>query len=267
MRCGIVVAAVYDRRRFGTNVEMPTVIDRRYSDDMPVPNAYSSRWFEFFHLSIAETRTEKEVAFICGCAPQPQFRKVLDVCCGIGRHARALARRGYAVTGLERDPVAIGKAREMEGGPGYIQANVRDYRFEAAEYDLAIVMSQSFGYFDAAGNRDLLQWLRNGIRHGGRIILDLWNPEFFAAHQGQRDLQTQAGLVHETKRLEGNRLFVTLDYPHGEGDDFEWQLFAPSEMRSLGESVGLHVTIACTDFDPATGPSPEKPRIQFVLQK
>ena len=201
MRRGIVVAAVYDRRRLSANVEMPTVIDRRCSEDMSVPNAYSSRWFESFHMSIAETRTDNEVAFICACAPQPQFRKVLDVCCGMGRHARALARRGYAVTGIERDSVAIARARELEGGPGYIHANVRDYRPEAAAYDLAIVMSQSFGYFDAAANRDLLQRLANGIRDGGRIILDLWNPEFFAAHQGQRDLQTPAGLVHETKRV------------------------------------------------------------------
>jgi hypothetical protein len=30
---------------------------------MTAPNAYSSRWFEAFHVGIAETRTEKEVAF------------------------------------------------------------------------------------------------------------------------------------------------------------------------------------------------------------
>jgi SAM-dependent methyltransferase len=246
---------------------MPTVIDRRCSQEMPVPNAYSSRWFESFHMSIAETRTDNEVAFICACAPAAQFRKVLDVCCGMGRHARALARRGYAVTGLERDPVAIARAREMEGGPGYIQANVADYRPEATAYDLAIVMSQSFGYFDAATNRDLLQRLANGIRQGGRIILDLWNPEFFAAHQGQRDLQTPAGLVHETKRAADGRLFVRLDYPGGAQDDFEWQLFTVPEMRLMAKSVGLHLTIACTNFDATTTPSPENPRIQFVLQK
>jgi SAM-dependent methyltransferase len=155
----------------------------------------------------------------------------------------------------------------MGGGPSYIQANVRDYRPEAAAYDLTIVMSQSFGYFAAAANRDLLQRLANGIRNGGRIILDLWNPEFFAAHEGQRDLQTPAGLVHETKRVEGGRLFVRLDYPGGGQDDFEWQLFTVPEMRSMAESVGLNLTIACRDFDDATRSSPENPRLQFVLQK
>lgn len=234
---------------------------------MTAPNAYSSRWFESFHVGIAETRTEKEVAFVCACAPTPQFRKVLDVCCGMGRHARALARRGYAVTGIERDPVAITRARELGGGPTYIEADVQDHQPGIGSYDLAIVMSQSFGYFDAAANYDLLRRIANGVRDGGQIILDLWNPEFFAAHPGERDFDTPAGLVHETKRVEGNRLFVTLDYPHGERDDFEWQLFTPSEMRSLAESVELRLAIACTDFDAATNPSPENPRIQFVLQR
>ena len=218
-------------------------------------------------MSIAETRTDNEVAFICACAPQPQFRKVLDVCCGMGRHARALVRRGYAVTGIERDSVAIARARELGRGPVYLEADVQEYQPGTATFDLAIVMSQSFGYFDAAANRDLLQRLANGIREGGRIILDLWNPEFLAAHQGQRDLQTPAGLVHETKRVVNGRLFVRLDYPGSGKDDFEWQLFTATEMRSMAELVGLHLTIACTDFDAATKPSPENPRIQFVLEK
>ncbi|MDP9098418.1 MAG: class I SAM-dependent methyltransferase [Verrucomicrobiota bacterium] len=234
---------------------------------MTAPNTYSSRWFESFHVGIAETRTEKEVAFICAWAPQPQFRKVLDICCGMGRHARALAQRGYAVTGIERDPAAIARARELGGGPVYVEADVQVYQPGTENYDLAIVMSQSFGHFDAAANRDLLQRLANGIRDGGRIILDLWNPDFFAAHQGERSLQTPSGLVHETKRVEDDRLFVRLDYPGGGQDDFEWQLFTVPEMGATAGSVRLHLTIACTDFEAASKPSPENPRIQFVLQK
>jgi SAM-dependent methyltransferase len=247
-------------------VKISAVIDRRYSEDMTAPNAYSSRWFESFHVGIAETRTEKEVAFICACA-QPQFRKVLDVCCGIGRHARALARQGYAITGVERDPVAIARARHLGEGPNYVEADIRDYQPGIATYDLAIVMSQSFGHYDATANRDLLLRLANGIRGGGRILLDLWNPEFFVAHQGERDLRTPTGVVHETKWVKGDRLLVHLDYPDGEQEDFEWQLFTPIEMRSMAESVGLNLTSACTDFDAGTKPSSENPRIQFVLQK
>src|ERR1700682_4584505 len=91
-------------------------------------NSYSQRWFETFHAGIAEERTNKEVEFLCACAPLPDFRKVLDVCCGMGRHARALATRDYLVTGLERDAMAISRARALAGGPTYIQRDVRDYR-------------------------------------------------------------------------------------------------------------------------------------------
>src|SRR5882762_9799369 len=101
------------------------------------PNSYSHRWFEFFHTGIGEARTMQETTFICRCAPLPHFRKVLDVCCGIGRHARALSNRGYSVIGIDRDSHAIAKARALAGGPGYVNMDVRDYRPEHGAFDAA----------------------------------------------------------------------------------------------------------------------------------
>jgi len=230
-------------------------------------NSYSHRWFKFFHSGIAEIRTAQEVDFVCACAPLPGFRKVVDVCCGMGRHARALCRRGYSVTGVERDALAIARARELAGGPSYIQTDVRDYQPDICAFDLAIVMSQSFGHFDAATNRDLLRRLATGVREGGRVVLDLWSPEFFAAHQGERDFELPDGIVRERKRVEDSRLFVHLEYSDGGHDDFEWQLFTPSEMSSLADSVGLALIVSCTDFDMAVELCPAKPRIQFVLER
>lgn len=185
----------------------------------------------------------------------------------MGRHARTLAARGYSVTGVERDASAVTKARELEGGPTYFQADVRDYQPEISAYDVAIIMSQSFGYFDAATNRDLLRRLAMGVRGGGRVILDLWSTEFFATHQGSRDLELPAGMVRETTRVEDGRLLVHLDYPDGGSEDFDWQLFTPSQMASLAESIGLGVIASCTDLEMAVDPSPNNPRIQFVLEQ
>jgi len=233
----------------------------------PEPNSYSQRWFASFHVGIAESRTVQEVDFVCACAPLPGFRKVLDVCCGMGRHARALSRRGYIVTGVERDAAAIARARELGQGPSYIQADVRDYQPETSAYDVAVIMSQSFGHFDDATNRDVLRRVGTGVREGGRVILDLWNPEFFVTHQGEREFDLPDGIVRERKRVEDGRLFVHLDYPDGGHDDFEWQLFTPAEMRALADSVSLALMVSCTDFDVRNEPSPAKPRIQFVLER
>jgi SAM-dependent methyltransferase len=234
---------------------------------MAPANIYSQDWFKFFHAGITEARTIQEADFVCGCAPLPDFRKVLDLCCGMGRHARALAIRGYSVTGVERDAGAIAKARELAGGPSYIHQDVRNYQPASCDYDLAIVMSQSFGYFDDATNHDLLRRLKTGVREGGRVILDLWNPEFFVTRQGERDFQLPDGIVRESKRVEDGRLFVHLDYHRGGHDDFEWQLFRPAEMNALAVSVGLSLIASCTDFDMAVETSPSKPRIQFVLER
>jgi SAM-dependent methyltransferase len=231
------------------------------------PNSYSPCWFEFFHLPITGERTKKEVEFICGVAPLPQFRNVLDLCCGMGRHARALVDRGYAVTGIERDAGAIEKARELGGGPTYVHADIRDHQPAHAAYDVAIVMSQSFGYFDARTNRDILQRLADAIRPGGRIILDLWNPEFFRAHQGARNLETPGGVVREQKQVKDGRLFVSLAYPEGEEERFEWTLFTPAEMCSLAKCAGLELIETWTEFDFAAKPNPANPRLQFVLRK
>jgi hypothetical protein len=106
-----------------------------------------------------------------------------------------------------------------------------------------------------------------GVREGGRVVLDFWSPEFFATHQGARDFELPNGIVRERKRVEDGRLFVQLDYPDGGHDDFEWQLFTPSEMISLADSIGLNLIVSCTDFEIAVEPCPAKPRIQFVLER
>jgi len=185
----------------------------------------------------------------------------------MGRHARALANRGYSVVGIDRDAYAVANARSRGGGPTYIVADLRDYQPAPEAFDAAIVIGQSFGYFDPTTNRDVLGRLGAGLREGGRVILDLWNPDFFASHQRARELKTTRGVVRENKRLNGDRLRVQLDYPDGAHEEFEWQLFTPAKMISLAQSVDLSLMLSCTDFDTAITPSPAKPRIQFVLER
>jgi D-alanine-D-alanine ligase len=231
------------------------------------PNSYSKEWFDVFHRPIGEERTNREVEFVCAMAALPAFRNVLDICCGTGWHARALAERGYSVTGIERDRGAIAKAREAGGGPDYVLSDVRDYDPAASVHDLAIVMGQSFGYFDSATNRELLARLAKALRRGGRIILDVWNPEFFAVNQGDRNLETPSGIVREKKSIADGRLFVHLTYPKGAMENFEWELFDPMRMHSLAKPAGLVLAIACTNFEADTKPNAANPRIQFVLEK
>lgn len=233
----------------------------------PAPNHYSRQWFELFHHTIPASRTAKEVAFICDCLPLPDFRKIADVCCGAGRHSEAVAGLGYRVTGIDRDAAAIAKARDLGGTASYMQADIRINALQAATFDAAIVMAQSFGHFDSETNRDVLARLASTVRPGGRVILDLWNPDFFLAHQDVRNLQTRAGVVRETKHVGGQRLYVGLEYPDGAKEQFEWELFTESTMNAFAQSVGLLARACCTAFNLAMSPAVTNPRIQFLLER
>lgn len=230
-------------------------------------NSYSRQWFEFFHADIAPEGTARDIEFICSCAPLPQFSRILDVCCGMGRHARPLSERGYTVTAIDRDFATIEKARELGGGPKYIIAEIREYQPPRKSFDAAIVMGQSFGYFDAATNGDILVRLQTSIRKCGRIILDLWNPAFFSAHQDQKLLETSRGIVREIKHVQNGRLFVELNYPDGAEEKFEWQLFTPPEMESFAKPRGLKLIGSCSSFDLGNLASAADPRLQFVLER
>ena len=55
--------------------------------------------------------------------PVPEA-EILDVATGRGRHARALARRGYRVTGLDLSPRAIETARTRAAAEGALEGSI-----------------------------------------------------------------------------------------------------------------------------------------------
>ncbi len=68
--------------------------------------------------------------------------------------------------GVDRDADAIAEARELAGGPSYVHADIRDYQPEPGTFDVVIIMSQSFGYFDPTTNCDVLSRLAVSVREG-----------------------------------------------------------------------------------------------------
>jgi SAM-dependent methyltransferase len=111
-------------------------------------------------------------------------RHVLDLCCGPGRHAVELARRGYLVTGVDRSPFLLARARERAVASGvqvdWVQADMREYSAKGV-FDLALSMFTSFGYFDDP--RDDVRVLENvhsSLRSGGVLVIDVAGKEIIA---------------------------------------------------------------------------------------
>jgi hypothetical protein len=115
-------------------------------------------------------------------------------------------------------------------------------------FDGVISMWASAGWFDEATNAAVFHSLAAKVRRPGVLVLELFNREFFEPRQGPFELRE--GIV-ETKRVEGNRLYVEYD----RGGSFEWQLYEPDELAAL---TGLAVASVERSADTA--------RMRVVLQ-
>lgn len=74
-------------------------------------HAYSPLWFHTFLQDTDPAITNHEVAFVQRRMPPASHPRVLDLCCGPGRHLGPLAAAGYEVTGLDIDSVPLADSR------------------------------------------------------------------------------------------------------------------------------------------------------------
>src|SRR5687767_2010583 len=125
--------------------------ERPYVSGQPVTtNDYSDTWYALYSQPIDAAQTERETAFLARHLPLDRFPRVLDLCCGQGRHSAALAHRGYAVTGVDRNADALRVARERSPASAeFVEMDAREVATLGRRFEGVVCMWQSFGYFDA----------------------------------------------------------------------------------------------------------------------
>jgi SAM-dependent methyltransferase len=232
-------------------------------------NQISELWFRTFLDTVDPAQTAAELAFLQRQLPLPDYRRLLDLCCGPGRHAAALAERGYDVTGIDRDPAVIERARELCGSRAtLIQADVRRLADLAQVWDSIIIMWASFGYFTPHENLELLAEIRRHLAPRGRLVLDVYNHDFFSLNQGERRVVRGGVEVIEHKQLVGNRLNVELRYVgHNVVDRFSWQVFRPADLLDTATTLGFEPLQLCMAFDEQMAVTPAWGRMQLVLER
>jgi SAM-dependent methyltransferase len=231
------------------------------------PNTYSATWYEVFATSVPSAQTESEARFIARHIPRPASR-VLDLACGLGRHAHALADLGYRVVGLDINPVALDLARAAGGNVDYILGDMRVLDSVPGEFDAVICLWQSFGYFDASTNLAVLAQIHHKLLPDGRLILDLFHRGFFERHVGRHEFTRSGVTISELKQIRGDRLVVTLEYgPDRDVDRFDWHIYSLREITEIVERRGFALITACRGFDEAVPPSDDYPRMQLIFAK
>lgn len=239
-------------------------------------NTYSAQWFQLFMPLQAEASTWKDVEFLVRQLPLPRYRRVLDLCCGYGRHALGLAKQGYQVTGLDRDVDAIAEATRRSHAAGvdvaYVVGDMREVGSPAESFDAVINMWQSLSYFDEETNANILRAIHEMLTPGGRFIVDMYNRANFERNQGEKRQEINGVTVESRGYMRGNRWHSELTYRDAQGvitggDHMEWQLYTPDEFGALAGACGFTMRQACAWWDEHQAPSIETGRMQITLER
>lgn len=109
---------------------------------------------------------------LAGVAPGS---RILDVPCGFGRHAVALATEGYRVVGLDRSAMQLHEARRRRGvarEPTLLRADYRQVPLAAGAFDAALNLHSSLGYAGEDEDRTALREIRRVLGTGGRLVVE-----------------------------------------------------------------------------------------------
>lgn len=123
-------------------------------------------------------------------------KAALDLGCGEGRHTILLAGRGYAVTALDYEPLALRKAAAYVRRAGlrarFVPGDALDLRFSDSAFDLVL----DYGCFHHVVTRDWPRYRRGLARilkPDGRLVLSVFSTKF-KHHPDER--RTRNWLVH-----------------------------------------------------------------------
>mgnify|MGYP002622420178 CR=1 FL=1 len=131
-----------------------------------------------------DANTAHEVDLLIQAAGLETEDRILDLCCGQGRHCLELARRGFVnVTGVDRSRYLIRLARRRAKQQGlsisFGEGDARRVRVKEGGFDCVTLMGNSFGYFDREeDDLAVLKAVARALRSGGTIALDVTNGEW-----------------------------------------------------------------------------------------
>lgn len=121
---------------------------------------------------------KQEVEFFTKVLSMKKGLHVLDLACGQGRHAIPLAALGMVVTGIDVSvpllQAARARASESNVQVSFLEKDVRLY-CSPDQYDVAIMLGNSFGYFHDSDNEQVLSNIAQSLKVGGWLVLDLSN--------------------------------------------------------------------------------------------
>lgn len=143
---------------------------------------------------------DAEAAFLIRESGLEHGASVLDFGCGVGRHARAMARRGYRVTGVDFSQEAVRTARQADdvgAAAEFVHGDCRVVDL-GRQFDMGYCLYDVVGSFpDDEDNMRILENLSRHVRTGGFIAVSVMSYPYTAAKAKHK-----ADIIADSRLLE-----------------------------------------------------------------
>ncbi|MEO7922474.1 MAG: class I SAM-dependent methyltransferase [Chitinophagaceae bacterium] len=215
-------------------------------------NFFDGHYKDIWRSLIPEDLTIKEVDFMLAYFNLQPGNKVLDLMCGYGRHAIALARKGMEVTAVDNLAAytsEIQETAEKEQLPLQVaKANITGYNYDGAA-DLVICMGNSLNFFDAAETGKLLSNISSWLKPGGHLLINSWSVAEIALKNfrekswssiGETKFLTDAQFLFHPTRIETESIMITADGRSESKKGIDY-IFTINELETMLKGAGLEL--------------------------
>ena len=226
-----------------------------------------------------ERQSNEQTDFIVRELELPERARVLDLCCGWGRHAVNLARRGYRMTGLDLSTyhLRLAKAAARDAGVEveWLHGDMREIPGRASRFDAVINMFTSFGYFENEDeDQRVLDRIRRALRPGGRFLIDTMNRDWLMRVFRESDWSERpdGGFTMERRRydIQTGRIDVDWIYVASDGkrrqQSHSLRLYTFPELATMLSKADLSVRGTWGGFD-GSELSMHSPRMIVLAEK
>ena len=186
--------------------------------------------------------------------------RVLDLCCGPGRHALEFVRRGFEVTGVDRNPAYLAEAQQKADAENlavtFIQDDMRSFCKPEA-FDAAINMFTAFGYFeDQDEDRQVASNLYCCLKDGGKLLMEMRGKETLARDFRERDWHRgeDGSIMLEERKPTKNWTWIENTWILLEGDSrrefkLSLRIYSAAELAALLTDAGFSAVDAYGGLD------------------
>lgn len=154
----------------------------------------------YSHIVNNFVNTKSEVNFLDKIFAGHNVKNVLDLACGIGRHAIPLAKKGYIVTGIDYSPYQIKKAIEdskiEKVGVNFILQNVNVFSYPN-KFDAAMIMWTTIGE-KPIQYKKVIKNVYTSLKKGGIFVIDNKSWEYIPKNNKKvilNTIKTKEGII------------------------------------------------------------------------